>query len=46
MLGRRVGFWNPAISKFATTRSSPFTPLDTSGTSNDNLYCTGTPGDV
>ena len=45
-LGRRTGFWNPAIYKFATSRNSPFTPLDDSGTSNDNLYYTGTQGNV
>ncbi len=43
-LGRRTGFWNPSIYKFAQTANSPFTPLDASGTSNDNLYYTGTPG--
>ncbi len=43
-LGRRVGFWNPAIYSFATTANSPFTPLDAQGTGNDNLYYTGTPG--
>ena len=32
--------------KFATSGNSPFTPLDVSGTSNDNLYYTGTPGNV
>jgi kumamolisin len=26
--------------------SSPFTPLSAQGTSNDNLYYTGTPGQV
>ena len=41
-LGRRVGFWNPAIYKFAHQGNSPFTPLDQSGTSNDNLLYTGT----
>ncbi len=46
LLGRRVGFWNPAIYKFATSRKSPFTPLDASGTSNDNLYYTGTKGNI
>jgi len=46
MLGHRVGFWNPAMYKFATSGNSPFTPLDVSGTSNDNLYYTGTPGNV
>jgi len=43
-LGHRTGFWNPAIYKFAQSGTSPFTPLDTAGTSNDNLYYTGTPG--
>jgi subtilase family serine protease len=45
-LGRRVGFWNPAIYKFATQSDSPFSPLDTAGTSNDNLLYTGTPGAI
>ena len=45
-LGRRVGFWNPAIYKFARQGSSPFTALDQSGTSNDNLLYTGTPGAI
>ena len=45
-LGRRVGFWNPAIYKFALQHNSPFTPLDQSGTSNDNLLYTGTPGAI
>jgi subtilase family serine protease len=43
-LGGRTGFWNPWIYKFAQSANSPFTPLDTAGTSNDNLYYTGTPG--
>ncbi len=43
-LGRRTGFWNPAIYRFAAYRNSPFTPLDTPGTSNDNLYYSGVPG--
>jgi kumamolisin len=42
--GHRVGFWNPAIYKFAAGKSSPFTPLATAGTSNDNIYYTGTKG--
>jgi kumamolisin len=45
-LGHRVGFWNPAIYAFATSPASPFTPLNTAGTSNDNLYYTGNPGTV
>lgn len=45
-LGRRVGFWNPAIYKFAAQKSSPFTPLDEQDTNNDNLLYTGTPGAI
>lgn len=40
----QVGFWNPQIYRFAQLPNSPFHPLNTSGTSNDNLYYTGTPG--
>jgi kumamolisin len=43
-LGHRVGFWNPAIYKFAASGSSPFTPLDATGASNDNIFYTGTAG--
>ncbi len=42
--GHRVGFWNPRIYAAARGISSPFTELDQAGTSNDNLYYTGTPG--
>lgn len=45
-LGHRVGFWNPTIYSAAKSRNSPLTPLDASGTSNDNIYYTGTPGTV
>ncbi len=45
-LGHRVGFWNPAIYHFATQANSPFTPLNTTGTSNDNLFFSGTAGQV
>jgi subtilase family serine protease len=45
-LGHRVGFWNPPIYAFATSAHSPFTPLQQSGTGNDNLFYTGTPGAV
>jgi kumamolisin len=45
-LGHRVGFWNPSIYAFATGSSSPFTPLQESGTGSDNLYYTGNPGQV
>ena len=44
-LGHRVGFWNPSIYAVASGFSSPFTSLDTAGTSNDNLYYTGQPGE-
>ncbi|HEY8028915.1 MAG TPA: S53 family peptidase [Gaiellaceae bacterium] len=46
LLGHRVGFWNPAMYKFAVSKNSPFTPLDATGTSNDNLYYTGTKGNI
>ncbi len=45
-VGHRVGLLNPSIYRFATQRNSPFTPLDTTGTSNDNLFYSGTPGTV
>jgi kumamolisin len=44
LLGRRLGFWNPSIYRFATMHNSPFTPIDTTGGSNTNLYYTGTKG--
>jgi kumamolisin len=43
-LGHRVGFLNPAIYAAASSQSSPFNPLATASTSNDNLYYTGNPG--
>jgi kumamolisin len=46
LLGRRIGFWNPAIYRFAARGDSPFTPLDTPSSGNDNLYYTGTPGHI
>jgi subtilase family serine protease len=45
-LGHRVGFWNPAIYKFAASRHSPFTPIDSTGGSNTNIYYTGTRGHI
>jgi subtilase family serine protease len=45
-LGHRVGFWNPEIYRLAALGNSPFTPLDTSGANNDNLYYSGTPGHI
>jgi kumamolisin len=45
-LGHRVGLLNPSIYRAAqSSGSSPFNPLDTAGTSNDNLYYTGNPGE-
>ncbi len=41
----RLGFWNPQIYRFASSGSSPFTPLD-SQTNNTNLYYTGQPGTI
>jgi kumamolisin len=45
-VGHRVGLWNPSIYAFAMSASSPFTPMSSQGTSNDNLYYTGTPGQL
>ncbi len=45
-LGHRVGFWNTSAYRFATLAHSPFTPLDATGTSNDNLYYSGTHGQL
>ena len=45
VLGHRVGFWNPSIYAVAGGFKSPFNSLDTAGTSNDNLYYTGQPGE-
>jgi subtilase family serine protease len=43
-LGHRVGFWNPSIYAAAGGSDSPFTQLNQVGTSNDNIYYTGNPG--
>lgn len=43
-LGHRVGFVNPVMYRMAAGRKSPLNPLSTSGTSNDNLFYTGTEG--
>jgi kumamolisin len=45
-LHHRTGFWNPAIYKFAAKSYTPFTPLDSASSSNDNLYYTGTKGHI
>ena len=43
-LGHRVGFWNPAMYHAVASGNNPFTQLNTAGTSNDNIYYTGNPG--
>jgi subtilase family serine protease len=45
-LGHRVGFLNPAIYPAASGFNSPFNPLASAGTGNDNLYYTGNPGEI
>jgi kumamolisin len=45
-LGHRVGFWNPAIYAAARGSNSPFTQFNQAGTSNDNIYYTGNPGEL
>ncbi len=44
-LGHRVGFWNPYLYAAAVGPHSPFTQLNQAGTSNDNIYYTGNPGE-
>ena len=41
-LGHRVGFWNPAL--YRTASSSAVRSLNATGSTNDNLYYTGTAG--
>jgi kumamolisin len=43
-LGHRTGLWNPALYTLAGSSASPVTPLNTAGTSNDNLFYTGHAG--
>ena len=43
-LGHRVGLWNPNLYAFAAGPNSPVTPLNQLGTSNDNIFFTGNPG--
>ena len=43
-LGHRVGFLNPLIYPLAVSAHSPLTPLDQTGTGNDNVFYTGTAG--
>jgi kumamolisin len=44
--GRRVGLWNPVIYQSAAGKQSPFAQSRVSGTANDNIYYTATPGTV
>jgi kumamolisin len=44
--GGRVGLWNPTLYAAATRPNSPLTPLDQTGTGNDNIYYSGTRGTV
>jgi kumamolisin len=46
VLGHRVGLWNPAIYAAARTAGNPFTQLNTAGTTNDNIFYTGNPGQL
>lgn len=43
--GVRLGFWNPNIYRFATSTSSPFTPLD-SNTIDGSAYYSGQIGNA
>jgi kumamolisin len=43
-VGHRIGFWNPVIYSAAASDGNAFTQLNTAGTSNDNIYYTGNPG--
>jgi kumamolisin len=43
-LHHRAGFWNPKIYRFAAQKNSPFDPVTTTGTANDNLFFTGMAG--
>ncbi|TGA97121.1 peptidase S53 [Sporolactobacillus shoreae] len=41
-----IGFWNDQIYRFAKGYNSPFHPLNSAGSDNDNLFFTGTPGTI
>ncbi len=45
-LGHRIGLWNPSLYQFAAGSASPVTPLSQAGTGNDNLFYTGSPGQL
>ncbi|MGH3187468.1 MAG: S53 family peptidase [Streptosporangiaceae bacterium] len=45
-VGHRVGFWNPVMyGAVANGVNGIFTNINTAGTSNDNIFYTGNPGD-
>jgi kumamolisin len=45
-VGHRVGFWNPVMyGAVANGVNNIFTNINTAGTSNDNIFYTGNPGD-
>jgi kumamolisin len=43
-LGYRVGFWNPYMYNAVGSGYNAFTQINTAGTSSDNIYYTGNPG--
>jgi kumamolisin len=43
-LGHRIGFWNPAMYHAVAGGYNAFTQINTVGTSSDNIYYTGNPG--
>jgi kumamolisin len=43
-LGHRVGFWNPVMYGAVAAGYNVFTQINTVGTSSDNIYYTGNPG--
>jgi kumamolisin len=43
-LGHRVGFWNPVMYRAVATGHDVFTQINTVGTSSDNIFYTGNPG--
>jgi kumamolisin len=46
VLGHRIGLWNPNLYSFAAGPDSPVTPLNQTGTGNDNIFYTGNPGEL
>ena len=43
-VGHRVGFWNPTMYNAAARGFNAFTQYNTAGTSNDNIFYSGNPG--